>query len=52
MVRIYKNKKNYIGILYVNGKSISVDDFKLGDKQTLTTFESKKLSEYIENYKL
>ena len=52
MTRIYRNKKDYNGIVYVNGKTISVSDHKLGGFNNLTTQEIKNLNEYIKNYNL
>ena len=53
MTRIFIPKKNdYKGVVYVNGKPISVSDHKLGGYNYLTTQEERKLNEYINHYKL
>lgn len=52
MTKVHIPKRNYKGIVYVNGKSVSVLDHKLGGFNGLTTQEIKKLNEYIKHYEL
>lgn len=39
--------KNYNGVLFVNGKSVSILNFKMGGDAYLTDLEDYELKQYI-----
>ena len=48
----FPRNESYKGIVYVNGKSVSVLDHKLGGFNHLTLSEIKELNKVIKHYNL